>query len=275
MSIQVRLCRLRGGGVKECQGCGARSTNKHCPQCRAENRHRKSYPCKQCGVAIIGSEKKPGLGCKRYCSVACRHKTAAEKRTEVQCCVCGKAIIRAAWDLAKRDRFCCGLACQRQLSMVDNHSSNCRDKDWLTASQNAKVKYKQQQSNKRAIQFCRDVRRALANLANRTGARTPEKTWESAILQRIIAGRGRVRHRQMRVSRASGGVYKALARIAQRRRYHELSEWEKRIGNKLSNSTKRRRRKHENKRIKSERDTPAIDATWVQVCFDWMADQSG
>jgi len=105
--------------------------------------------CKSCGKTIKGSYKRNPKA-KLYCDANCRRAKIDENKIAVHCCVCGKEVIRRKADLKTRSKFACSLDCQRNYSMVVNHSSRA-NKDWVKASLKAKAKWKVRRSKERRL----------------------------------------------------------------------------------------------------------------------------
>ena len=100
-----------------------------------------------------------------------------------------------------------------------------------------------------------------------------EKRWEIAVAFRIESNKHRKKQREAVVSKI-GGIDAAIKRVQQRRAWHELDPWTKKLTNKLSNLKARRNRKNvrnEHQEGKGRKHLGETVCVEVQVCFDWMA----
>ena len=263
-----------------CNGCGKWSFADICMKCRGrrikeiakERKDRldrlRKRKCPKCSEEINSIDAR-----KVFCSKRCSDASKKHEMICVKCTVCGITLERCKRKIESRKQFCCSLECQRQLALVENRGrikklpTNVK-LPTLWRCDCGELNQHKNCSNKNC--FLRKIRRELRKALDRRKAVEFQESWDYAIASRLSSGRGRVKSKTKRGIQgfnASGAVNS----IAARRKYAELCFWEKKIGNKLSNMAKRRKRKHESK--KSNRFTSQTETyrQRVQMCFNWMA----
>jgi hypothetical protein len=100
------------------------------------------------------------------------------------------------------------------------------------------------------------------------------QSWEYRIALRISAASGRETRKRI-CHKPSRTIEQALSKIRQRRKLFELSDWEKKIGYKLSSHKARRARKsnaQKQRQVEGFGNAFQDQGKWVQVCFEWMGD---
>lgn len=209
-------------------------------------------PCKHCGKPINTLDKRQ-VKCGLHCSGT---------KKVVTCDVCGKPVEKYKSQIGKFRINCCSDDCQRVWA------GKC-GKDWEQASIKARKRWTRERRKQR-----RKNNKWLCSIARKLSCSTIEnKDWKYRIRTRLSSANGRKRKGRNRHCKPSGSVLAAIRRIESKRKYFELSAWQKKIGNKLSNVAHRRRRKVEIKRIKGRSDLQETRGVWVQLCFDWLEDQ--
>jgi len=258
-------------GQGQCSNCSGpiKLGGKCCRQCRKANAKQRREAkalrkqllsqrlCRKCGKPIGNLDPR-----QVYCSRGC----VKLERVSVTCLVCGKTIERTTEALKRHPNACCSLECQRQHALVENHSQK-DGPDWHRRSLEARKRWREQKRRQRRIAgWYGAVSRKLSDIA-------PNKVdgWMAAVRSRLSSHAGRVSKRP-KDDKHSQSVYEAIERLDRRRSWFDRPGWYKKIANKLSNSTKRRRRKHEVKRIKGCGDTQQDRGVWSQMRFDWLAD---
>lgn len=229
-------------------------TIKYCRDCRAKGLHRKRKPCKTCGKLFSGDRKK------RYCSKECR---PVAKLIATECEVCGKAIERV---VRKQKTFVCSRECQNEWALNINRGK--QGIDWNRRSSKAKERYYRRHSRSRFERWNKwKFRKRLASISyKRTKKNEAEQNpWIVPIETRLkLAKTRRLRKR----SRNRQRIYCPLEQIKRKRKWFERCKWEKKINNKLSNLTKRRRRK----RVQEESCQSGVrkaEVTRIQMRFEW------
>jgi hypothetical protein len=98
--------------------------------------------------------------------------------------------------------------------------------------------------------------------------------WKYRVALRLNAAGGRKRRKRVG-AKASSTVEQALRKIREKRKLFELSDWEKKIGWKLSSHKARRARKENEQKLRQVEGVSSRcqdKGKWVQVCFEWVAD---
>jgi len=227
-----------------------------------------SRPCKVCGKAI-------GTGNKRQvvCSKECGHKGRIQEKVELSCCNCGKKVERYKSRLKFRSVFACSLECQRQYALEDNRGKPHGEIDWLKKSAETRQRWKASQSRKRRL--CNPwMRKIVEKISNCKRSQVDTKGWEYRVALRISSAIGRKRRRQIE-AKASKTVEQALRKIRSKRKLFELSDWEKKIGWKLSSHKSRRARKgnaQKHRQVEGLPDRREDQGKWIQVRFEWVGD---
>jgi len=243
-------------GAKQCMKCRTNRPKEKTRIKRAlEHERLLNRPCKKCGNPINSLDKrqvKCGLRCPGY-------------REFVSCCVCGSMVQKYKGEV--RDKNCCSLNCQRKHALEINRGR--LKVNWDKRSLNAKLNWNKNQSRTRSLanKWSKD----LCSKILRINKSNIKDVWEYRISTRLSSAKGRAVKRAKKCV-ASDSIERALKRIIQKRNYFEMDCLSKKIGNKLSNISHRRRRKNEIKRIKGRSNTKENNGLWVQMCFDWVGD---
>ena len=224
-------------------------------------------PCKVCGKAIGTNDKRQVV-----CSKECGHKGRTQQKVELPCCNCGKKIERYKSRLEFRSVFACSLECQRQYALIENHSTAGKT-DWIKKSAEAKKRWNVIDSRKRRLcnPWMRKIRKKLDKCKE---SKVDTKSWKYRVALRLNAAVGRKRRKQVE-AKASRTVEQALRKIREKRKLFELSDWEKKIGWKLSSHKARRARKENAQKhgqVEGVSGRCQDKGKWVQVCFEWVAD---
>ena len=206
------------------------------------------------------------------CGMQCRDKNRRIEKIQIKCYVCEKMLFRYPRELKIRKTFCCSLECQRQHSLNNNRGKPKKNAlniklpiVWVCDC--GEVNCGRTCANKRCVyRYCKEQ---IAKLLTKRRQSLAVGTWEYAISYRLASSRGRkcVRKATLALGDNASG---AIAKIIARRKYYESCEWEKRIGNKLSNMRKRRRRKHEKANCNSTGSQAKIGGAAIQMCFNWL-----
>jgi hypothetical protein len=220
----------------------------------------RNRPCKVCGNKINSTSVH-----KVTCSAECGRESQKVERVKVSCCNCGKVVEK--YPCHVRENNCCSDDCQRKWA------GSC-GVDWLCRSKKAKTKWKEDRRNQRFNSslyglWNKSIRRQLLR------ARPQEKqdAWTAAINVRFTSSRGRDVVKKQTL-KPSGSIDKALARIDSKRVWFSKDEWDKKLSNKLSSLSSRRRRKRNAKGIKDCSSSTEARGVAVQMCFDWMEDHA-
>ena len=240
-----------------------------CHACHAKQREEKyTVKCRGCGTRFPTSLKKP------YCSNECRlrHKPIQHRKFQGECCVCGKQVVRRVYK--NRKRVCCSLECQRKLALSINKGGP--ETDWLVRSKKARGKWI---SASRKVRSCASgenkwqnaIRKGLARIKSIAKKNVVNDRWHHALLNRFSSHRGRDVVRKQHL-KPSGSISRALTRVDCERAWFSKDEWNKKLGNKLSSLSSRRRRKRNAKRVKNSVSEEKTGSVTVQMCFDWLAD---
>ena len=224
-------------------------------------------PCKVCGKAIGTNDKRQVV-----CSKECGHKGRTQEKVELSCCNCGKKVERYKSRLEFRSVFACSLECQRQYALIENHSTAGKT-DWIKKSTEAKKRWKVIDSRKRRLcnPWMRKIRKKLDKCKE---LKVDTNSWKYRVALRLNAAVGRKRRKQVE-AKASRTVEQALRKIREKRKLFELSDWEKKIGWKLSSHKARRARKENAQKhgqVEGVSSRCQDKGKWVQVCFEWVAD---
>lgn len=279
----------RSGRFHVCPMCRKwavyKDTHGYCRDCRDiaaivrnERKSRKNKsPCKVCGKLIHNSNGR--VTCSPECSKIHSQRSKVEKRIEVECCACGVSVTRYKNALKNQERFCCSIDCQRHFALVENRSTAGKI-DWVERSKRAKELFKRRSTRKRRMknEWFVAISRLLSKSSNKP---CDFESWEYRVRSRFSASNGRVTRRKNNYA-CSSSVEQALAKIIQRRKYFELSEWEKKIGFKLSSHKARRSRKNANKQTRTSFEKAHEGVCYVekdrkqrmQMCFEWLANYS-
>ncbi len=224
-------------------------------------------PCKVCGKAIGTNDKRQVV-----CSRNCAFQNLRKGRIEVKCCNCGKSVFRYEAALKIRSVFSCSLKCQRQYALVENHSTASKV-DWLSKSAKAKRNWKASDSKRRRL--CNPwMRKIRSKLDKCKASKVDTEGWEYRIAVRLNAAIGRETRKQINPPH-SRTIEQAIRKIRQKRKLFELSEWEKKIGWKLSSHKARRSRKRnaqKQRQVEGFGHPLQNQGKWIQVCFEWVGD---
>lgn len=226
--------------------------------------------CGNCGVPVYGSSK-PKKGHKhRYCGMECYAAHARVHPIVVEpCVVCGIEVTRRG---KRGSVVACGLECQRKWSG--------RSTDWIKRSLKAKAKWYRAESRRRRLRREAPIKRALARVRQRTKSWHDRQSGEGLWLYKIRTRVSMNRNRKARPRQATKDesyrtdtqlIRSAIKQLKRKRRYHSQCPWLKKIGNKMSNLAKRRRRKHVGKERRKS-DLSEDRKARVQMCFEWDAD---
>ena len=260
-----RLFPRQGGGMCiSCWGLAKEEKERR----RKELLNRK---CRNCGKKLNTTDKRQ-ITCGNECGYAVRVKP----RKEVSCCVCGKALIRRADSQHKS--HCCSLECQRKHALIENRGE-VKKKVKLPVLYRCELCGAASKQRRCLNRGCigKAVAKAIAIVSQKRlaldYANTEAGSWNISIASRLNYSLSRVSSIKRNKSNVfSGDAWLALDHLAKRRQYYNKSSWEKKIGNKLSNMNKRRKRKYGHQRDKSncKASDGEVGGPRLQMCFDWM-----
>jgi hypothetical protein len=232
---------------------------------------RKSYQCKSCGVNMF--RKCTDASRRSYCSKECwlRKSTKVEKN---YCCdVCGVSFFRIEYKTTRiRRGIVCSKACQNKLRNKLGHQDRRQKVDWEERSLAARKKMQKQSRDARFKKWCGGMQpffRAVDVFIERERYRPNKTTWLTKISQRLVR---RPQSTRRKTGDRNPGINGAIYRLNAKVKYQQQDPWQKKIGNKLSNASKRLRLKREKRQAQIGNCVKEkARAKPVQMCFDWMA----
>jgi hypothetical protein len=216
-------------------------------------------PCKTCGKPI-GTKDKRQIACSKDCG----HKGRTLEKTVVECSVCGKSILRYMKSLEIRSKFACSAECQRVVA-------GRAGKDWVAGSAKAKKRWLASESKRRLAcsEWIQAVSRKLVSVRALV---IDTKGWEYRVALRINASRSRRRRKRIE-PKHSRTIEQAIKKVRNERKLFELSDWEKKVGYRLSSHKARRALKaNAQKQVEGVASRCNDQSKWVQVCFEWVGD---
>lgn len=224
--------------------------------------------CKTCGRPIGTKDRRQVV-----CSKDCASQRLKKKKAVVACCICGKMVERYRKALETRDKFACSNRCQKVWAGLRGAGRLARvgSREWQSAQDKARKKWYRNQSRRRRERNVWFV--AVSKKPKRQ--HSPDcQSWEYRVALRLGSSTGRTRRKKI-VFKHSRTVEQALTRLRNRRKYFELTDWQKKVGFKLSSHKARRSRKGEAKRkqdVKGFAGGRQDSEGWSQVCFEWVGD---
>jgi len=227
------------------------------------------YPCQRCNKDMFGTEQDSSR--RKYCK-KCFYECVAEKKETFSCDICGVVVTRRKTN--RQFRFkCCSKICQQKARHLAKRTIN---KDAIAARiKRQDEKADEIKTRRKEDDEARPYWRAWVTLTQKVNGRESYRkdVWLTKILNRITQARPECRRRDSLIVKSQGWYWslkKADDKIEYRVRYYQLCPWQKKIQNKLSNSSKRIRVKREVKKRRSERNQKKVGGKWIQMRFDWM-----
>lgn len=231
----------------------------------------KNRTCKVCGKLIGSADPR-----RVVCSKQCGYKDKEVPRVTVSCCVCNKKVLRSKKELSHRSKFCCSLDCQHAFALVMNRGRPrvnpfSINLPVLLRCECGTLTINLQCTHCARISSC--VRHQVQKVRKKRSDFEQKRSdpWVLAIRSRLTGARYREAKRKSGLVRLTN-IERQIDRIANKRLFFCLDPWTKAIANKLSNLTKRRRRKDASKACYCSRSQAEIGRKPVQMCFDWMGD---
>lgn len=229
------------------------------------------YPCEICSENMFGREK--DCSRRRFCR-PCLDKRKAHNHETFCCAVCAKQVTRRKTNKKKFNAKVCSLLCQQKWRVKVLHAKT------LTARNQKKDQKVGEKAKRRAERndqlklsvywsaWMRSQTRYVSQVAYYSDA------WFTKIYTRLCTARPVPIKRHRNSKHHSSGVARAVYTINRKLRYIQQDAWLVKIGNRLSNHSKRLRRKNENKKANSIAHQSEARGKWIQVCFDWLDDHA-
>lgn len=262
--------------LNSCKSCGCKLPSRpqeyrkgNCGKCFQAKKKQAAIdlllrPCKTCGKPIDSKDKRQVV-----CSKRCGHDGRSQGKVLIECAVCGKQVERYTRHASKFKVACCSLGCQRQHALNENRGGKKRD--WDKSSAKARKEWYRLSQKQRRDRRYGDYTKAIFRKIEKAKPQPLRCPWVVSIGVRLATGANRDCTRRQ-VGKVSGSIERAIQNLYYRRKYHEIPDWKKKVSNKLSSMSGRRRRKAnaKNKKNESRSDTREDSAVWAQMCFDWM-----
>lgn len=229
------------------------------------------YPCEICNENMFGREK--GCSRRRFCT-SCLNKRKAENHETFCCAVCGKEVTRRKHHKKEFNAKVCSLLCQQKwrVSVLNAKTERARKE-----RKEEKVKEKAKRFAERKDQlklsvywsaWMRSQTRYMSQLNYYSDV------WFTKIYSRLCTARPVPIKRHRKFKYNSSGEARAIYAINRKLRYMQQDAWIAKIGNRLSNHSKRLRRKNESKKANSIAHQGETRGKWIQMCFDWLVDHA-
>lgn len=259
-----------GSGCKYCGGpvqARGQYVPKKCGKCREG-----TGICRTCGKRF----KKPH-GKSIWCSQECKDQSEYGKRSAVPvpCEACGKIVLKRASRLEIGAKSFCSNKCQGSVQ-GNNNSHLSRDIDWDVRSAKAKILWKARRSRERYRIRYSKFAAALSRLNAKVRTRQQKDPLVAKMEYRLSSSLVRARKvEKKRVDANKAGIHEAIIRLNAATKWQSMDSVQRKMINKLSNLTKRRRRKDGNENTEGAGGciSQQIQGGQRQMCFKWMADR--